>query len=178
MARYRSCFETALAPWRTAKARATHAVARCACSLGLTVVLAAPRAQADMTLVPAEGGQLGAWLVAGPLPGTAVPSGTLRASPRLGEPLDGRSDAPRWRLLGTEAGVLDLEHALGVGQRVGARALVTGELRLEQALDGWLLLSVDGGVAVWVDGRQVWARDADRVRDRSWDAWRAELTSC
>jgi poly(3-hydroxybutyrate) depolymerase len=166
----------ALGPWRTVKGR-THSIARLGCSLPLVMALGAARARADVALVPAEDGQLGAWLVAGPLPGAFAPSGSLHPSPRSGESLGGSAAAARWRMVPAEGGVLNLVRALEVKEHDGARAIVTGGLVLEENLVGWLLLSADGGVAAWVDGQPLLIRDADRLRDRSWDVLPVNLAS-
>ena len=144
-------------------------------ALVVAAVLAAPcasgTARATTRIVPAEDGSLGAWLVAGAVPasaGDALDAGAAR--PSKGAPLSDASSGPRWRVLSSDNGALDLEKELSVGKKAGPWAMLGGELELARDLDGWLLLSFDGGATALVDGKKVWSRDIERIRGRSWDA--------
>lgn len=124
--------------------------------------LGAPRAaRAEVAIVPAADGQLGAWLAAGPL-------SSARAR-ELAES-DAPASAPRFRLLHVRDGALDLDRALGTGQKAGASAVLAGTLALAEDLDGWLLASIDGAARVYVDGKAVWEKRAPALRGSGWDA--------
>lgn len=128
-------------------------------------------AHATTRIVPAEDGSLGAWLVAGAVPPAAAAKlDPTAASPRDGAHLGGASWAPRWRVVSTDDGALDLEKELSAGKKAGPWAMLGGELELSGKLDGWLLLSFDGGATALVDGKKLWSRDIERIRGRSWDA--------
>ncbi len=138
---------------------------------GLITVLTAGRARAAVELVPAEDGSLGAWLVAGAVPanrGEQIDAGA--AEPVEGARLADAGWAPSWRIVSTDDGAIDLEKELSAGKKAGPWAMLGGELVLPQDLDGWLLLSFDGGATAFVDGKQLWSRDLERIRGQSWDA--------
>jgi poly(3-hydroxybutyrate) depolymerase len=148
-----------------------HPPAALARLVAALVWLAAGRANAEVLLAPSADGYLGAWLIAGPLPATEGDRVDLskleaRSGARIGE----AASAPRFRLASTADGALDVARLLGSGKQAGPYALLGGTLVLEYALDGWLLVSADGGATVVVDGRRVFDRDVPRLRDSSWDA--------
>ena len=116
------------------------------------------RAAADVALIPAADGQLGAWLVKGPLPKT-----------RAIEQADRASVHDRYRVVHARDGAIDLDRALAAGQKAGATALLGGTLELEHDLDGVLLASIDGAARLLVDGRQVWEKTARSLRGGGWD---------
>lgn len=126
----------------------------------------AGRARAEVELVPATDGHLGAWLVSGPIQkamdGTEKLSITRDATPAPG--------LPAWRVVSVKDGALDLGKTFGLEQKGGAWALVGGELVTKKSSDGWLLLSTDGPLKVYVDEKLLFRRDAQRLRDGSWDA--------
>jgi predicted esterase len=107
---------------------------------------------------------VGAWLVAGPLDaavGLEDPSG-----PRLHEPAGPGADAPRWRLATTARGPLDLATFFEDSHGPNAAAYAAGVLHLESPRKIVVLLGVDGGAALWVDGRCLLTREASaRVDD-------------
>lgn len=140
-------------------------------------ILASRSARAAVELVPAEDGSLGAWLVAGVIPASRGARIDARAArPVEGTPLIAASWAPHWRIVSTDDGAIDLEKELSAGKKAGPWAMLGGELVLSQDLDGWLLLSFDGGATALVDGKKLWSRDIERIRGRSWDAIPLQLS--
>ncbi len=121
-------------------------------------VATSEQAAADASVIPAADGQLGAWLVKGPLPkaGAALPG-------------DPPSVAAHFRVVHARDGAIDLDRALGAGQKAGATALLGGTLELEHDLDGVLLASIDGAARLYVDGKQVWEKTARALRGAGWD---------
>jgi len=134
-------------------------------ALGALAALAASsRARADVSLVPAADGQLGAWLVAGPLPAERGRDTAASVTPSATD------TAQRFRLISARDGALDLDRALGTGQKAGARALLGGVLALDEDLDGTLLASIDGAASLFLDGKLVWEKTARALRGSGWDA--------
>lgn len=134
--------------------------------LALALLGVTSRARAEIELVPAENGHLGAWLVSGPF---AKPSVPTKAMP-IAKDATPAPGLPAWRLLHVKDGALDLGKAFGLEQKGGSWALVGGELWTKAESDGWLLLSSDGPLQVYVDEKLEFRRDAQRLRDGSWDA--------
>lgn len=158
-------------------ARAAHAAA-----LAETARLdtEARAAATDVRIAPSARGVLGAWLVAGPFKAgrpalDTVPAGVDEAalSPVSGAVASGDRDLgggkkkppARWMITSSGDGPVDLKAALDLpGPDLVAYA--AGTLHVERAGRHLLLLSVDDGVRVVVDGRVVFSRDDGRpVRD-------------
>ena len=135
----------------------------------------------DVRIAPSARGVLGAWLVAGPFRAAKPPLETAPASvdesalaPSSGaaasssdRDLGGAKKKPaaRWMIASSAEGPIDLKAAFAEPgtDLVGYAA---GTLHLERAGRYLLLLSVDDGVRVSVDGRVVLTRDDARpVRD-------------
>jgi poly(3-hydroxybutyrate) depolymerase len=124
--------------------------------------LAAPPSGSGTRVRFSREGAVGAWLVAGPLDasvGSEEPS-----SPRLHEPARLGADAPRWRLASTSQGPLDLATAFDDLHAQNAVAYAAGILHLESARKIVVLLGVDGGAALWVDGRALLTREQASAR--------------
>ena len=134
----------------------------------------------DVRIAPSPRGALGAWLVAGPFKAArpaleTTPSGIDEATlaPSSGATLGGERDfgppkrrpAARWIIASSNEGAIDLKAALEpAGPELIAYA--AGSLHVERAGRYLLLLAVDDGVRVSVDGRVVLTRDEGRpVRD-------------
>ena len=137
---------------------------------------------ADVRVAPSTSrGALGAWLVAGPFKASrpaleSAPAGVDEAAlaPSAGATLGGERDlgggpkkrpAARWLIASSNEGAIDLKGALEAsGSELVAYA--AGSLHVERAGRHLLLLGVDDGVRVTVDGRVVLTRDEARpVRD-------------
>lgn len=134
----------------------------------------------DVRIAPSSRGALGAWLVAGPFKAArpaleTMPPGVDEATlaPSSGATLGGERDfgppkrrpAARWTTASSNEGAIDLKAAL---EPAGAEliAYAAGSLHVERAGRYLLLLGVDDGVRVSVDGRVVLTRDEGRaVRD-------------
>lgn len=127
-------------------------------------------ARAEVEITPAGDGAIGALLVRGPI-AKGSPEELGRALP------DASAETPggRFRVIESRDGGLDLDRALGTGQKPGAQALLGGVLTLSEDLDGWLLLSVDGAVRAFVDGQRVFERKPLALRGSAWDAVRLRL---
>jgi hypothetical protein len=138
----------------------------------------------DVKLVPSSRGVLGAWLVAGPFAvgHPPTPDDTrLAASSSLGATLGGERDLggkrrppARWTLAAAAGGdpghegsrVVDLKSALEDARGSELLAYAAGRLHVEQAGRYVLMLGVDDGVRVTVDGQTVFTRDVARpLRD-------------
>ena len=99
-------------------------------------------------------GTIGAWLVAPP-----------PVTPDAADASEPTPSAPAWKLATVSGGVLDV--AAAVDARAGAgptTARVGGVLRVDRPGRYVLLLGADDGVAVFVDGTKVFARESPRVR--------------
>ena len=134
-----------------------------------------------MRIAPSSSrGALGAWLVAGPFKAgrpalETAPAGVDEAAlaPSSGAALGGERDfggpkkkpAARWIIASSNEGAIDLKAALEPsGPELVAYA--AGSLHVERAGRYLLLLGVDDGLRVSVDGRVVLTRDDGRpVRD-------------
>jgi len=133
----------------------------------------------DVRIAPSTRGVLGAWLLAGPFRAAkpaleTAPAGIDDASvsPSLGAPLGAEREIgsqkkrarAQWALASSNEGAIDVKAALEPGSELIAYA--AGVLHVEKAGKHLLLLSVDDGVRVTVDGRIVLTRDDARsVRD-------------
>jgi predicted esterase len=122
------------------------------------------RAAAEVALVPSGDGHLGAWLLAGP---SATPDAENPAAAVLNGAVGPRG--PRYKLVATADGAVDVAKELGVGKQAGPYAWAGATLALNEPLDGWLLVSADGGIKATVDGSTLLDRDVARLRDSSWD---------
>lgn len=125
-------------------------------------------ARAALELAPSRDGHWGAWLVAGPF----APSALAKLRPANGRIQQGAAvpgSHVRWRVLASRAEALDLREELQCSGQEPAFALVGGVLRLARSLDGWLLLGVDGGARLSIDGAEVWSRDTPHLRDGAWE---------
>jgi predicted esterase len=126
-------------------------------------------------VVPSPAGWLGAWLVLGPYHGAADvstmgPSVGVSVGPAFLTPAEARrrgtkaaslADPPRWTVASSGEGAIDLRSLLHTndGDIFGYAA---GELHLERKARVLLLLGIDDGVRVWVDGKSVYAREESR----------------
>ncbi|MBS2013438.1 MAG: prolyl oligopeptidase family serine peptidase [Deltaproteobacteria bacterium] len=133
----------------------------------------------DARIAPSTKGVLGAWLLAGPFRAgkpalDTSPSGVDDASitPSLGAPLGAERETGAskkrtralWSLVSSNDGAIDVKAALEPGAELLAYA--GGVLHVEKAGKHLLLLGVDDGVRVLVDGKVVFTRDDPRaVRD-------------
>jgi predicted esterase len=133
-----------------------------ALALVLAIAAGSGSAHAEVALVPAADGHLGAVLAAGPLP-TAPDLSSLRPSK------GGKAAGAAFRLLAVADGGFNLGRALGTGEKAGAHAALGGELELSEDLDGFLLVSADGPASAWLDGKRIWSRDSGRLRGLAWD---------
>jgi len=131
------------------------------------VTLTGAPAWADLRLVPAATGHVGAFLVLGPLGPGATTFDPAGWQVRYGKPPAARAPGS-WQLGVSGPTGLDLEKQLGTEQP-GARAYVGGVLELPEALAGLLLISADGSVRVSVDGVPQWSRAGRGFRGQSWD---------
>src|SRR5687767_7335798 len=122
--------------------RKQRAVAAALAALTLTSA-----ARADVEVAPGPGGGLGALLVAGPVAGV-----------KLGVALGGPGPKASWQLGAAPSATFDLRAMLDT-KGSEATALAFGVLRVKRAFRGFLLLSVDDGVTVHLDGKPVFARD-------------------
>jgi predicted esterase len=119
---------------------------------------AAPSTDARLALSP--DGHFGAWLVAGPFDKNKRPD-EERFAPRLGAPIGDT----RWILASATRGPLDLVAALDAHVR-DRIAYAAGVMHIERAGRHVLLLGVDDGVSVLVDGKRVFTHDEARpLRD-------------
>jgi poly(3-hydroxybutyrate) depolymerase len=126
----------------------------------LALIPAAATTTGEVRLAPSRDGRIGAWLVAGPFDRTSAPVAPV--SPRLGAPLGDPAAAIRWRLASSSGdGPVDLAAALESpsGDRSAVAAAV---LHVEHAGPHLLLIGVDDGVTVLIDGVPVYASDQPR----------------
>ncbi|MEZ4227950.1 MAG: alpha/beta hydrolase-fold protein [Polyangiaceae bacterium] len=132
-----------------------------AAAFGVAALCAFPeRASAEVRLCPAADGSLGAWLLAGP-----VPSATAkRLEPKLFFPKEsgelGKGLSTRWRTV-SYTDTLDIAKVIP-GR--GNFAALGGWLDVSETSDAYLLLGVDGGVSVWLDGARIHERPAPALR--------------
>jgi poly(3-hydroxybutyrate) depolymerase len=149
------------------------------------------RAEAkDVRIAPSPTGAIGAWLVAGPFragkPALDTPD-EAPLTPSLGAALGGEREDPgghgkkklpaaKWELASSGDGAIDLKAALDA-RGSDLIAYAGGSLHVERAGHYLLLLGVDDGVRVLVDGKAVYSRDDARpVRDDD-DAIGLDLTA-
>ncbi len=145
---------------------------RIASLLACALASYAGAARADVEIVPSSDGHLGAWLVSGP---TRASNDDLAKPMKLGRDVTPAAALPAWRLVSARDGAIDLGKTLGMERTAGAKALLGGQIVLTGALDGWLLSSADGPIAIFIDGARVFERPVKRLRDGSWDAIRISL---
>jgi predicted esterase len=125
-------------------------------SAGAPTTAFAPSTATEVRLAFSQDGHFGAWLVAGPFEKTRLPS-EEGLSPRLGAPV---GDA-RWTLASANSGPIDLVAAFDT-HGTDRVAYAAGVLNVEHAGRHLLLLGVDDGVSVIVDGKRVLSRDDAR----------------
>ena len=125
----------------------------------------ATRIATEVQIAPSSRGAIGAWLVAGPRPAgergfDALGARELEAArgARLGDAALGTT----WRIAWCGDGPVDLLKALGAQGRSGMLALASAVLQIPRRGRYLLLLGVDDGVQVHIDGRLVHARDEAR----------------
>jgi hypothetical protein len=99
--------------------------------------------------------------VAGPFDRNRLPD-EAPVSPALDTPAEA-GGAPRWRLAAAADGVIDVGAALDTRARYSL-AYAAGVLHVEHAGYHTVLLGADDGVAVFVDGKRVFAHDEPRQR--------------
>ena len=147
----------------------------------------------DLRIAPSTSrGTLGAWLVAGPFRAaktalenapagvderTMSPaSGALASTPVPGDPSAKKRPPARWMIASSNEGPIDLKAALEPpsGDLV---AYAAGALHVERAGRYLLLLGVDDGVRVTVDGKVVLSRDDARPVREDDDVIPLELTA-
>lgn len=140
-------------------------------------------AAASLPFDLAPDGALGALVVAGPFPATALdaspPRGVDEARPALAldAPLGEGKQARVARLAASPRGALDLAAALGPGAAAPGLAYAAFDLVADAPAALALQLSVDDGVRVLVDGRVVHTRDEARPLRESSDVVRLELAA-
>ncbi len=110
----------------------------------------------------AEDGTIGAWLVAGPFDRARLPDES-KLSPRLGQAVGDLATGPRWRLAWASSGVVDLAAALEGSART-AVAYAGAQVHLVRGGRHVLLVGVDDGLSVFVDGRELYSQDRARAR--------------
>jgi len=124
-------------------------------------------------LRPAADGSLGAWLVAGSLSqASAAKLDPGALVPQKGAALAGTS--ARWRVASHADGALDLSRALGSKSGFAA---VGGWLEVPAPVEALLLLGVDGGVSVWLDGERVFQRAKPALRGSAFEPVALSLPS-
>ncbi|MCL2724435.1 MAG: alpha/beta hydrolase-fold protein [Polyangiaceae bacterium] len=155
---------------------------------------------AEVRLVPSASGVLGAWLVCGPFRAQKpaldrAPDGVDEAAlaPSLGAVVGGertfggkKKPPARWQLASTDNTQsnfgpsgdrpLDMKAALDAGSLADVVAYAAGLLSVERAGRYYLLLGIDDGVRVSVDGRNVYARDDARPVREDDDVIALDLT--
>lgn len=167
----------------------TRAAAVAALALLLVSGVAHAETASEVRLAPSPNGVLGAWLVAGPFKGTSIeatPAGVdeNKLAPAKGGAVGGTRDLgrgkvrppARWQVVSTGGGTQDpgttgsrtIDLRAGLEDATGSDlvAYAAGRLHVERPGRHYLLLGVDDGVRVAVDGKIVLARDEARaVRD-------------
>lgn len=128
--------------------------------LALGLGLFGSTAAADVRLCPAADGSLGAWFLAGP-----VASSTAKTlEPKLFFPKEtaelAKGQSARWR-------VVSYKDTLDIAKLIpgkGNYAALGGWISVEERSEAYLLLGVDGGVSVWLDGEQIHERAHPALR--------------
>jgi predicted esterase len=114
-------------------------------------------------IAPASDGTIGAWLVAGPFDRSRLPD-EVGLSPSLDViAVPGAPGSPRWRLATASDGPIDLAASLDAHGK-DRLAYAAGVLHVERGGYHTLLVGADDGVAVFVDGKRIFARDEPRTR--------------
>jgi predicted esterase len=126
------------------------------------VACSAPASADEARIGPSIDGYVGAWLHTGPLsPDVALRIGETRPS--------AASRSIPWRPVAHSGGALDLVRELRVAGRTGTRSALGGILRLEEPLEGLLMVGADGELAVFVDGELRHQREGSHLRGSAWD---------
>ncbi len=138
--------------------RALRAVLQLTVVTALLAIASATHAD-ELTVVPARDGALGAWLVAGPLYADPLSAeqGHDLPEPRAGAVV---RDKIAFRLATTPNGRFDVRSLLRAGDH--AFALFGARLRVARASRLLLVLGVDDGVSVLLDGREIYRRNEVR----------------
>jgi len=144
-----------------------------------------PWTATEVRLAPSEDGWLGAWLLVGPFPSATHGLKPSQAARGAADPPPGVDEStlhavkdaawgptpatsgphakqpPRWTIASSNSGPIDVKAALHASDSdvIGYAA---GTLHVEQAGRFYLLLGVDDGVRVLVDGATVLTRDEGR----------------
>ncbi len=142
----------------------------------------APASPNELRIAPSRTGRFGAWLVAGPFkgdvvaggskpkakPGVVTPVATAVAgidertlAPRVGARATTAATSPSWLLASSGDGPVDVRAALHTGDS-DVFAYAAGTVHIEHGGKHLLLLGVDDGVRVFIDGRVVFTHDDAR----------------
>ncbi len=145
---------------------------------------------AEVQIVPAENGRIGAWLVAGPFHSATFGNAAKkrppfealnqpaegvdesRMTPLYGRRVDGdpstppslsspRNRSPLWTLAASNEGAIDLQALLHASEP-DVIAYVAGTLHAVRGGRYYLLVGADDGVRVSIDGRPIFVRDESR----------------
>jgi predicted esterase len=115
--------------------------------------------------------------VAAPLPASQEPPPSLfEVPPELNRPVPAPGK-PRFALLASASGAIDLAAELGPLPAQGASVLVGGVLELDAPLRGYLLVGADGAVVVNVGGKALYERHAEVLRSGAWDTVPLDLAA-
>jgi poly(3-hydroxybutyrate) depolymerase len=185
----------AAAPPGAAPKEAATAVAPLAPSDSARLDAEARAPATDVRIAPSSRGVLGAWLVVGPFraaPHAAFDAGPAGVSgideshlaPSSGDVLGGERDfgvprkkpPARWMIASSNDGSIDLKGALEASG-TDLVAYAAGTIHVERAGRHLLLLGVDDGVRVSIDGRAVYTRDDPRPVREDDDIITLDLTA-
>ena len=131
----------------------------------------ATQPNADLRLTCSADGHLGAWLVAGPFERAKLPE-TDKVAPHFGTSL---GDA-KWTIASSSGAPIDLVAALDAHSN-DCFAFAAGDLHVERSGRHYLLLGVDDGVTVFVDGKRVLSHDEARPQHDDDDMLPLDLDS-
>jgi len=140
------------------------------------------RAQSsDIRILPGDRGGIGAWLVAGPFPlpkGSAnglsyVPPGIQEGAiaAKAGTAIGGSP----WRVAADSNGAIDLNRTFQTPNAKEQIAYAAGTLRVAKAGAYTCLFGIDDGGALFIDGKQIFARDEARPMRNDDDFARIDL---
>lgn len=115
----------------------------------------APATEAQ--IAPAPDGAVGAWLVAGPF--KSRPNGIVASAPSKGAAVAGST--VRWAVASSGEGPIDLKRALAATDK-DVLGYAAGALHVAAPGRYLLVLGVDDGVRVFVDGSEAYVRDEAR----------------
>ncbi|MBI5531921.1 MAG: prolyl oligopeptidase family serine peptidase [Deltaproteobacteria bacterium] len=154
-------------------------------NLSALLVCAARDASADdLVVVPARDGAIGAWLVAAPLRATQQKSAFLPMDSKIADVADDQlklesgfevAKGAALRLVTSSDEHIDLIESAKAPESE-AFALAGGLLRVSEPTRVLMILGVDDGVRVMLDGRDVFTRDQPRPLRESDDVVRLDLT--